>query len=134
MAYANPLKGQSTVPLSDGRVLTLTFDFDALSAAEEASGLKVPEIFAELALESPSLRVQRALIYGALVGNHPEITLKQAGQLLLDEAEAFEAAFARAMAGSIGPVEGGGAEADDDPRSRGAGIGASSSPGGAVPA
>lgn len=132
---SNPLKGEAKVKLSDGRVLTLAFDFDALIAVEEASGMRLPAILEELGGE-PSLKVQRALVYGALRRDHPEIDLQQAGKLFLTEGEALSKAIDDSLAGSLGPADEEAEEHDPSagPPKRGAGTGASSSRRGAAAA
>lgn len=131
---AGGFKGSATLALSDGRVLTLEYDFDGLVALEEASGMKMPQVYAEFARltktkEQPSLRFQRAIFFGGLQAHHPEITLKEVGVLLLTEGAALEQAFA-ALNGAHGP-KGEDGEADEDPSSRGVGNGADSSKAGA---
>jgi hypothetical protein len=123
------IKGGARLELSDGRVLTLEYDFDGMIALEEASGMKMPELYKELARlerakESPSLRIQRAIFYGGLQAHHPDITLKEVGHIILSEADALEEAF-KALSGAHGPAEAG--EPGANPPKRGAGNGGSSS-------
>lgn len=130
---ADRMKGGVTLKLSDGRTLTLEYDFDGLIALEEAAGMRMPEVYAELQrLEktkgSPSLRLSRAIIFGGLQQHHPEMTLKEAGDLILKEAGAIDTAM-KAMAGAHGPADGEGPPADGDQgptRSSGAGTGETS--------
>lgn len=127
----NSLMGEDQVELLDGRTLVLAYDFDALMAAEEISGLKLPDIFremtqAELQGTVPSLRVQRALLYGALRKHHPEIGPEECGEILLLNQAAFAEASDRALKKSMGPIEEAPADADEDPPIEGAGTGSSS--------
>jgi hypothetical protein len=136
---SNPLKGQARLPLSDGRELKLEYDFDGLIALEEAAGMKMPQVYealkaAEKSKDGLSLRIQRAIIYGGLQMHHPEMTLKEAGNIILSEAGAFATAMS-AISGAHGPAEGGQAgEAEADPPQKGSGIGANSSKHGAAQA
>lgn len=131
---AAAMKGEEQVTLLDGRTLTLAFDFEALMEAEEVSGLRMPDIFhemvqAELNRTVPSLRVQRALIFGALRRHHPEIALEEVGPLLLANVDKFAEASDKAMRKSIGPVEeegDGDEDAEESPPKAGAGTGAGS--------
>lgn len=128
-------KGSTRLDLSDGRVLTLEYDFDGLIALEEAAGMKMPEVYAEFkrleqTKDQPSLRLQRAIFFGGLQAHHPEITLKEVGMLLLTEGEALEKAVL-ALNGAHGPKGEDGDEADAGPPKRGAGTGAPSSKAGA---
>jgi hypothetical protein len=132
------MKGGAKLPLSDGRVLTLEYDFDGLIALEEASGMKMPEFYKEMRRlerekENPSLRLQRAIFYGGLQAHHPEITLQEVGKLLLTEGAALEAAH-KALNGAHGPKEEAGEESEPDPTPQGAGIGDGSSKAGPQPA
>jgi hypothetical protein len=135
---ANALNGEALLPLRDGRKLRVAYDFDGLIALEEASGMRMPEIYAELERlgaikETPSMRLSRAILYGGLQQHHPEITLKEVGAIILDDTDALAAAF-RAFEGSHGPEGEGGSAGDvnEDPPLRGArGTGRSSSKAGA---
>lgn len=126
--------GEDQVELLDGRTLVLAYDFDALMAAEEISGLRLPDIFREMTQAEinetvPSLRVQRALLYGALRKHHPEIGAEECGHILLLNQAAFAEASDRALKKSMGPIEEGG-DGDEDagggPPIDGAGTGSSS--------
>lgn len=136
---ARSLKGDVVATLSDGRKLTFVYEFDGLIALEEASGMKMPEVYAELQRldrekEQPSLRLMRAIIFGGLQEHHPEMTLKDAGLLIQHQSEAINDAF-KALQGAHGP-EGEGQAGDDageGPPKRGAGTGAGSSKAGAEP-
>ena len=132
------ITGKITVTLSDGRKLIFEYDFDGLIALEEASGMKMPEVYAELQrLErtkgQPAMRLMRAIIYGGLQTNHPELSLKDAGNLILNEADAINKAF-QALKGAHGPEgeeqeERGPAaddETDEDPSKQAAGTGVNS--------
>ena len=128
----NSLMGEDQVELLDGRTLVLAYDFEALMAAEEVSGLRLPDIFhemtqAEINQTVPSLRVQRALLYGALRKHHPEIGAEECGTILLLNQAAFAEASDRALKNSMGPIEEATADdAEEDPPVGGVGIGSNS--------
>jgi hypothetical protein len=135
---ANLLGGDAKVELSDGRVLHFAYDFDGMIALEEASGMKMSAVQAELqrlsrTKEEPSMRLTRAIIYGGLQQYHPEMTLKDAGEIILTETAAIARAF-EALSAAHGPQdeggEAGGATADP-PKAPARGTGASSSKAGA---
>jgi hypothetical protein len=132
----NRIKGPAQLTLSDGRVLTIEYDFDGLIALEEASGMKMPEVYAEMGRlertkQPPSLRLARAIIYGGLQQHHPEIGLKEAGNLILNETDAIGRAM-KAFGGAHGPAGSGNEEGSsasdeaDPPKSNEAGTGAGS--------
>jgi hypothetical protein len=120
----NRIKGPAQLKLSDGRVLTLEYDFDGLIALEEASGMKMPEVYAEMkrlerTKEPPSMRLSRAIIYGGLQQHHPEMGLKEVGNLILHETDALQQAM-MAFGGAHGPAgteeeEGSSASDEADP-------------------
>lgn len=128
----NSLMGEDQVDLLDGRTLVLAYNFEALMAAEEISGLRLPDIFhemaqAEIRQTAPSLRVQRALLYGALRKHHPEIGPEECGSILLLNQAAFAEASERAMKKSMGPIEEATEDdSEEDPPLAGAGTGSSS--------
>jgi hypothetical protein len=94
---ANKIFGESRLPLADGRELTLRFDFGALVEAEEAADKGTEEMVRELAKGGARLKTARAMLYGALRFHHSEMTLADAGELLLTDANAVSAAMGQAM-------------------------------------
>lgn len=94
---ANRIYGEARLPLDDGRELTLRFDFGALVEAEEAADLGTEEMMKELAKGGARLKTARAMLYGALRYHHPDMSLEDAGDLLLSEGETVSAAMGKAM-------------------------------------
>lgn len=92
---ANVLKGEVVLPLADGRKLTLVFDMDALIEAEAAFGQPMHITVAHAS--QGFMGAMRALIYGALRARHPEMTLREVGALLSDNADAIGAALTAAL-------------------------------------
>lgn len=105
---ANHFYGEASVTLSDGRTLTLRRDFNALAEAEEAVGVRMDVITKALQAGGPVLKFTRALLWGALRAHHPDVTLEDAGELLMAEPEAINAAMERATsngeARQVGPA------------------------------
>jgi len=94
---ANRIYGEARVDLDDGRELTLRFDFGALAEAEEAADKGTQEMMAELAKGGARLKTARAMLYGALRFHHPDLTLEDAGELLLSDSGNISEAMGRAM-------------------------------------
>jgi hypothetical protein len=94
---ANRIYGEARAPLEDGRELTLRFDFGALCEAEEAADSGTEAMMAELAKGGARLKTARAMLYGSLRYHHPELTLEDAGELLMSDSEAISGAMGRAM-------------------------------------
>jgi hypothetical protein len=117
----NPHKGEGEVKLADGRTLKLAFNANAWIEAEDALGGKpMPDIVAELQSGRASMKTQRALMWAGLRKHHPEISLEDAGELLIEAAEEMSKALA---GGSPQAQEGGQADGEAGPRKRGAGTG-----------
>jgi hypothetical protein len=93
---ANRIYGESRLPLDD-RELTLRFDFGALVEAEEAAGVGTEEMMKELSGGGARLKTARAMLYGALRYHHPELTLEDAGDLLMGDGEGVSRAMGEAM-------------------------------------
>jgi len=94
---ANRIYGEAMLCLSDDRELTLRFDFGALVEAEEAAGVGTQEMMKELAGGGARLKTARAMLYGALRYHHPDVSLAEAGDLLMVDGEAISEALGRAM-------------------------------------
>jgi len=94
---ANRIYGEARVPLDDGRELTLRFDFGALVEAEEAADKGTEELMKELSKGGARLKTARAMLYGGLRYHHPDITLEDAGELLMSDSEAISKGMGSAM-------------------------------------
>lgn len=95
---ANPLKGEALLRLADGRELTLVLDFEALVAAETGYGKPLPQLLGDAA--AGFMGAQRALLAGALSRHHPQISPREAGEMLLSEVDAVADALGRVMQSS----------------------------------
>jgi hypothetical protein len=90
----NIVKGQVPLTLSDGRSLTLVLDFDALVEAEGAYRKPLGALMADAS--AGFVGAVRALLYGALRSHHPEMSLRDAGDLFSTDADAIKDALAHA--------------------------------------
>lgn len=81
---ANPLKGE--IELVAGEVIyTLKFSIDAICSLEERLGKGFPVIAIEM--QDPrrmTLGMVRQLLHASLGEMHPEVTLKEAGELIVE--------------------------------------------------
>jgi hypothetical protein len=94
---ANRLFGEARLSLEDGRELTLRMDFGALAEAEEAADKNTEAIMKEMAGGGARLKTARALLYGSLRYHHSDLTLEDAGDLLMTDSGAVSEALGRAM-------------------------------------
>jgi hypothetical protein len=82
---ANKHKGEATIVVGtapDERTYTLLLSFDALVNIEEATGQDIGAVFESLK-DRPRLKTIRHVFFAALRENHPELTERLAGELLL---------------------------------------------------
>lgn len=80
----NPLKGEVEWQFGERR-LVLRFSIDAICSLEERLGKGFPAIAAEMSNpENFSIRNVRNLLFAALTEHQPDITLKEAGELILE--------------------------------------------------
>lgn len=66
----------------DGTAYTLRFDFNAMCDFEAATGKNAMQAIAEFEGGSIGFTEMRALIYSALVQDHPDADVKLAGKIL----------------------------------------------------
>lgn len=125
---ANRARGEATLTLEDGTVMTLAIDHNAMAEMEDAAdGVTADELFQGMR----RVKYMRAILFGALRQHHPEITLVQAGDLLSEGervgvaiGEALERAFPQAFDEARKAVK----EGEPHPPVRSAGTGMRSSP------
>ncbi len=80
---ANPLKGEVELIAGD-KPYTLRFSIDAICSLEERLGKGFPAIAVELQKpEKMTIVMVRHLLHASLTESHPDITLKQAGELIV---------------------------------------------------
>lgn len=117
MSRPNPMKGESEVTLSDGRTLKFAFDANAwidieeMSREELGARLTMKQILDRLSPKEgedepePDLKFQRLIIWAGLRKHQPEITIREAGAMLVEAAQAMADA-----------VNGGMPQGEDEPR------------------
>ncbi len=96
---ANRIKGEVSLKLEDGREFILVADMEALVEAEGIYGKPLGETMADAA--RGFVGASRAMLYGALRAKHPDITLREAADMLATDstevserlAEAADKAF-----------------------------------------
>jgi hypothetical protein len=81
---------------SEGQEYQLVVDMNALADFEVATGLNAMSILEGDVSQLSALHI-RALFWAMLVQNHPEMTIKDAGRLVLSGMEAMNRAVAVAM-------------------------------------
>lgn len=111
----NPVKGETPLRLSDGRQFKLVLDQAALMEAAYAytGKPKVQKLLADLVPErdengelvldedgdpiKDTIPATRALLFGAMQAFHPEVTLRDAMNMIVEETEPVGAALHEAM-------------------------------------
>lgn len=88
----NPLTGKVTVEV-EGRKWTLGLDFNAMCSFEEKTGKNSFEIVSQFESGKISATDIRALMWAMLVGDHPDVTLQEAGNVLSQAPEAIKQAI-----------------------------------------
>ncbi|MGY3359745.1 hypothetical protein ACVWZK_006408 [Bradyrhizobium sp. GM0.4] len=79
----NPHKGEVELKAGDASY-TLRFSIDAVCSMEESLGRGFPAIVTDLADETKmSISTIRHVLHAGLLESHPEMTLKEAGELIL---------------------------------------------------
>lgn len=99
---ANKIKGDVTLT-HNGRRYTLRLDMNALADFETATGLNAVEVMGG----QLSISLMRSLMHAGLQAAHPEVTLREAGEILQTNAKALGQAIASAFP-DVGPDEGNG--------------------------
>ena len=100
----NPIRGEVPLVLPDGRELLLVMDFEGLIAGEALYGKRMPEMIVDAS--AGMIGAVRALLFGALRTHHPEITPREAGELVRDHGELIADAIERADAAATPPATG----------------------------
>jgi len=106
----NPLKGEATVALSDGRELKLVCQFDELCAIEAEMAMPLPRVLLELA--ESGLRAQMAALSQCLKREQPELKRSDIPAIILGKDRlAVRDALSTAISGALGAL---GEEADEE--------------------
>lgn len=92
---ANAIKGEVPLVLSDKRQFMLVMDMEALVEAESAYGKPLQKMMADAA--QGFVGASRALLYGALRFKHPHLTLRDASDLFVSDADAVGDALSQAV-------------------------------------
>ena len=111
---SNAIKGVIEAHVSDGRTLKLVFDMNTWADAEEETGRSLQELMSGIQTNSLSAKHQRALFWCALKEHQPEITLRDAGSVFVELAEAMAKALEAALPAAAAEPTGDGGEAGGD--------------------
>lgn len=76
---ANVHRGEVSIP---GTGHVLRFTNNSLCEVEDALGINLPQVFAQMNGGAPSLRLLRALVWGGLRHDKPKLTLAEAGDVI----------------------------------------------------
>lgn len=119
---SNPLKGEASVALSDGRELKMVCQFDELCAIEAELEMTLPRVLTELA--ECGMRAQMAALSACLKREQPEFKRSDIPAIILGKDRlAVREALSKAITGALGDV---GDEVDDD--AEGSAVGADEDP------
>lgn len=81
---ANPHRGEVTFE-ADGKQWTLAYSINALCVLEDALGMGIGEVVERFGnVQKLRLNTVRAVLWAGLNDHHPEVSLKQAGELIAD--------------------------------------------------
>lgn len=119
---SNLAQGVVEATLKSGAKVKMVFDMNTWADAEEETGLTVHQLVEGLQNKTLSAKHQRALFWCAVKEHQPDLTLREAGAMFIELAEALE----KAMKASMPEPEEAGADATQDPPKAEHGIGASS--------
>jgi hypothetical protein len=107
--------GEKLYRADNGRDLRFYYDFDALVAVEEAAGRSFKAVLEDMARGETLLKDLRALIWAGLQKHQPEITLSQAGELVLTEGQRLGESMREALVAAMPELKA------DSPKKRGIG-------------
>lgn len=99
---ANKIKGDVTLT-HNGRRYTLRLDMNALADFEAATGLNAIETMQG----KMSISIMRSMMHAGLLAAHPEVTLREAGEIMQTNAAALGDAIGSAFP-DVEPGEGNG--------------------------
>lgn len=92
---SNLLKGEAPLILADKRAFTLVFDMDALIEAESAYGKPMHKLAADAS--AGFLGAMRAMLYGAMRARHPDVSLEDVSQIILEDTLSVTTALTKAL-------------------------------------
>lgn len=80
----NPHKGEAEITIGD-KVYKMRLGFDCLATIEEKTGQPIEHTFRALSdTEKPRLRLMRLVFWAALLEYQPDLTEKEAGDLIVE--------------------------------------------------
>jgi hypothetical protein len=122
---ANPVKGEASLVLADGRRFTLVLDMEALLGVEEATGKPLPQVMAMAG--SGFMSAIAAIAQAAFARHHPEIVRADVLAIMQSDQEALTAALTKASDTGFLKADAGGNGAARGARPRGKNSGGSGS-------
>jgi hypothetical protein len=93
---ANRFFGEASVEV-DGRTWTARLDFNALCDYEDATGRDAMADFESFEAGKVRPKVLRDITRALLIHHHPEVTAREAGEIMSKAPELLERTFAAAM-------------------------------------
>lgn len=100
----NPVKGEAPLTLNDGREYTLVLDFNAMVEAEAVYGKPLPKLLSDM--NSGFIGAFRALLFGTLRRDYPDITAVEASDILMSDLAAVGTALSAVTAAAFPNAEG----------------------------
>lgn len=89
-------EGEATFE-ADGQTWRLRFDFNAMADFEAETGKNALQALEGMETGTASAQDIRALVWAALRDGHPDVTLRQAGRLVVEGLQAFQKAAVSAL-------------------------------------
>ncbi len=109
----NPVRGEVPLKLSDGREFVLVADMEAMVTAESLYGKPVEQVFADAVRGFTG--ATRAIFYGMLQAHHPEVTPREALDILTADKAAVTKSLEAAASASKPKESAGGKEGANPP-------------------
>lgn len=102
---SNPLRGEATLAVG-AQSYTLVFDINALCAAQDVVKIDLDAMLEELA-SFRNISLLRAMLWAALLRNHPSVSLMQVGDIIGEAGmqQSFGAVL-KAVAAAFPPPDG----------------------------
>ena len=112
---ANPFRGEASFDI-EGKAFRVRFSWNAAAEYEEAAGKALSDALLDIAREKLSARSLRAMLWAGLQEHHPDVTLRQAGEMIdamgRAEAQRVMGVALRYFFPELDPDDQAGAEAD----------------------
>ena len=78
---ANPLRGEASFEV-EGKPYRVKFDWNAAAEYEDATGRALSDALLDVAKQRLSAKSLRAFLWAGLQANHPEVAIRDAGDIL----------------------------------------------------